>query len=80
MEPEKQPLLSNGCVTRNNGVNVGRGVFYAVRAEDIYRGPASITKSYKIIKMQMFATLEKAKPDTGYIRGLNLAAVKHTTV
>jgi hypothetical protein len=27
----------------------------------------------------MFATLDKAKGDTGNIRGLNLAAVKHTT-
>jgi hypothetical protein len=26
--------------------------------------------------MKMFATLDKAKPDTGNIRGLNLAAVK----
>jgi hypothetical protein len=37
-------------------------------------------KSYKIMKMQMFATLDKANRDTGYIRGLNLAAGKHTTV
>jgi hypothetical protein len=36
--------------------------------------------SYKIMKMQMFATMDKANPDTGNIRGLNLAAVKHTTV
>jgi hypothetical protein len=27
-----------------------------------------------------FATLDKANPDTGNIRGLYLAAVKHTTV
>jgi hypothetical protein len=32
------------------------------------------------MKMQMVATLDKAKPDTGDTRGLNLAAVKHTTV
>jgi hypothetical protein len=32
---EKQSLLDNGCVTRNNVVNVGRGVFCAVRAENI---------------------------------------------
>jgi hypothetical protein len=32
------------------------------------------------MKVQMFATLDKASPDTGNIRGLNLAAVKHTTV
>jgi hypothetical protein len=31
-------------------------------------------------KMQRFAILDKAKPDTGNIRDLNLAAVKHTTV
>jgi hypothetical protein len=37
-------------------------------------------KSYKIMKMQMFATLDKVSPDTGNIRGLNLAAVKYTTV
>jgi hypothetical protein len=28
----------------------------------------------------MFAILDKAKPDIESIRGLNLAAVKHTTV
>jgi hypothetical protein len=33
--PEKQPLLDNGCVTRNTGVTVGRHVFYVVRAEVI---------------------------------------------
>jgi hypothetical protein len=32
------------------------------------------------MKMQMFATLDKTNPDTGNIRGLNVAAVKHTTV
>jgi hypothetical protein len=30
--------------------------------------------------MKMFVTLDKAKPTTGNIKGLNLAAVKHTTV
>jgi hypothetical protein len=33
VEPEKQPLLDNGCVTRNNGVTVGRDVFCALCAE-----------------------------------------------
>jgi hypothetical protein len=28
----------------------------------------------------MFATLDKVNPDTGNIRGLNMAAVKKTTV
>jgi hypothetical protein len=30
--------------------------------------------------MRMFATLDKAKPDTESVRGLNLAAVTCTTV
>jgi hypothetical protein len=37
-------------------------------------------KSYKIIIIQMFATLDKAKPNRENIRGENLAAVKRTTV
>jgi hypothetical protein len=32
------------------------------------------------IIMKMFAILDKAKPDIGSIKGLNLAAVMHTTV
>jgi hypothetical protein len=32
------------------------------------------------MKMQIFATLDKANRDTGNIKGFNLAAVKHTTV
>jgi hypothetical protein len=35
VEPEKQPLLGKGCVTSNNGVTVGSGVFCAVRVEAI---------------------------------------------
>jgi hypothetical protein len=34
----------------------------------------------KIMQMQIFAILDKAKPDTENIRDLNLAAVKQTTV
>jgi hypothetical protein len=33
VEPEKQPLLGNGCVTSNNGGTFGSGVFYEVRVE-----------------------------------------------
>jgi hypothetical protein len=33
--PEKQPLLGNGCVTRDSGVTVRSGVFCAVRADAI---------------------------------------------
>jgi hypothetical protein len=36
-ELQKQPLLSNGCETRNSGVNVGNGVFRTVRAEATQR-------------------------------------------
>jgi hypothetical protein len=38
VEPEKESLLGNGCVTRNNGVTVGSGVFYAVHADSVGRG------------------------------------------
>jgi hypothetical protein len=37
VDPEKQPLLGNDCVTGNNGVAAGSGVFCAVRAEAIQR-------------------------------------------
>jgi hypothetical protein len=33
VKPEKQPLLGNGCVTRNNVVIIISGVFCEVRAE-----------------------------------------------
>jgi hypothetical protein len=36
--------------------------------------------SYKIMKMQMFATLDRVKRDTGNISSLNLAAINHKTV
>jgi hypothetical protein len=36
-------------------------------------------KSYNIVKMQIFATLDKASPDTENIRGLKLAAVNQQT-
>jgi hypothetical protein len=35
VEPEKQPVSGNGCVTCNNGVTVGSGVFCAVHAKAI---------------------------------------------
>jgi hypothetical protein len=37
-------------------------------------------KSSKIMKIKMFVTMDKARPDTENIRGLNLAAVMCTTV
>jgi hypothetical protein len=53
---------------------VTRNFLVLVRASD------NNQNLYKIMKMQMFATLDKAKSDTGNLRGLNLAAYKHTTV
>jgi hypothetical protein len=44
VEPGKQPLLDNDCVTCNNGVTVGKCIFYAVHVEVIYQGPAAITE------------------------------------
>jgi hypothetical protein len=35
VEPEKQPLLCNSCVTRNSELNVGSGFFCAVRADAV---------------------------------------------
>jgi hypothetical protein len=33
VDPEKRPLLSEGCVTGSSGVTVGSGVLCTVRAE-----------------------------------------------
>jgi hypothetical protein len=33
VEPEKQSLLGNSCVTCNNGITVGSGVFCTVHSE-----------------------------------------------
>jgi hypothetical protein len=46
VEPEKQQLLGNGRVTRNNGVTVGSGVLCAVCADAIRGGPAVITGEF----------------------------------
>jgi hypothetical protein len=35
---------------------------------------------YKIMRMAMFTAQDIEKPDTGNIKGLNLAAVKLTTI
>jgi hypothetical protein len=32
------------------------------------------------MKMQMLATLDKANPNIGNMRGLNLAVIKHMTI
>jgi hypothetical protein len=65
-------------------MNCWRRCSLVVRAEAIYveqkQAESNKQKSYKIMKMQMFATSDKANRDTGSIIGLNLAAVNHTTV
>jgi hypothetical protein len=46
----------------------GDSVFCVVRAEKLSRrqlGRADKQKSYKLMKMQMFAALDKANPHTG---------------
>jgi hypothetical protein len=60
VEPEKRPLLGNGCVTRNNKVTVESGVFFAFRAEAAITGDSQNCaggkqKSCKIMRMNMFA-------------------------
>jgi hypothetical protein len=42
VEPEKQLLLGNSCVTCNNEITVGSGVFCAVHAGAIYQGLGAI--------------------------------------
>jgi hypothetical protein len=39
-----------------------------------------VQKSYKIMKMQMFAILDKVKSGSKHVKSLNYAAVKRTTV
>jgi hypothetical protein len=48
--------------------------------DDITKSFRQQAESYKIMKTKMFAALDKAKPDTGNAKGLNLAAVMFTTV
>jgi hypothetical protein len=49
-----------------------------VEASRIYESMCNVPD--KIMKMQMFATSEKVKPDTENIRGLSLVAVKRKNV
>jgi hypothetical protein len=42
VEPWKQPLLDNGCVTCNNGLTAGCGVFCVIHAKAIYQGQTAI--------------------------------------
>jgi hypothetical protein len=79
----RQQILNNATLELKqwNGC-----VFFVVHTEMLYvnyqysTGECNKQKSYKIMKMQLFATLDKANRDTGNIRGLNLAAINHTTV
>jgi hypothetical protein len=71
--PESDRLC--GLVVRVSGYTTEMYcVSCEVRTEFMY------VMSSKILKMRMFATLDKVKPDTENIRGLNLAAVMCMTV
>jgi hypothetical protein len=54
VEPDKQSLLGNSCVTRNNGVTVGIGVFCV-----------SVPRLYKEDKLPLRASLETADRGVG---------------
>jgi hypothetical protein len=61
------------------GICIWRSKFHMyMTTKQNYAG--SKQKSYNIMIIKMFATLDKAKLDIESIRGLNLAAVKHMTV
>jgi hypothetical protein len=45
MEPEKQPLLGNGCVTCNNGIIVGTDIFCVVHYKAIFHPYMSSRRS-----------------------------------
>jgi hypothetical protein len=47
VEPEEQPWLANGCVTRKNRLPFGSGISCAVRVDPIKRGPAAIKEEGK---------------------------------
>jgi hypothetical protein len=77
-------LLGNGSVSTLTIPVLLETAFSIRSVQSGYKRRALVAgnkwKSYKIIITKMFAILDKAKPDIGSIRGLNLAAVKHTTV
>jgi hypothetical protein len=73
-QARNQPTLSNGWYTHNDVFSIGLTQGYIRRYSDGRKSP------YKIMITKMFAPLDKAKPVTENIRGLNLAAVKYTTV
>jgi hypothetical protein len=47
---------------------------------DKVRNPSNSEKPQKGMRMNIFAEEGKTNPDTGHIRGLNLVAVKRTSV
>jgi hypothetical protein len=52
----------------------------ALQVPYIYNCAGNKQRSYKIMKMQKFVMLEKAKPDKENIRGLNSVMVECTSV
>jgi hypothetical protein len=65
-------------LTQVRNLHVAFKIPYFMISSQNYAG--SKQKSYEIIIIQIFVILDKVKPNTGNIRGLNLATVKPTTV
>jgi hypothetical protein len=72
-----RPLLGNSS---GKHVSIIGAVFSVWSVPRLYSEIPRITNTYKIMITTLFAPLDKAKPVTENIRGLNLAAVKHTTI
>jgi hypothetical protein len=85
VDPEKQPLLANG--SERTFVSMQRLGKYILAAADIkqeqkysWKWSFVLVPCKGIIRRTTEATSDKANPDRRNIRGLNLAAVKPTTV
>jgi hypothetical protein len=76
LTPRSSEILKNLYIQMYiNKQNLGHGVVRWVPSAGTTGGRVS---SFKVMKM--FAILDKAKPGTENTRGLNLAAVRRTTV
>jgi hypothetical protein len=69
-----------GNCGRNKSIEIAAPTFMRSTSDRDMPDAGNKQKSLKIMKIIMFAILDKAKPNTGNISGLNLAAVICTTV
>jgi hypothetical protein len=73
-------LPGKNYVTRNNGINVGSGVFSAVLADSCHaKIEKLLLELFSAVYVQKLYNKERSAVSL-YTRGSNLAAVKHTTV